>query len=71
MGTKMYHPELPDAEIDVVLPAGVDLHRLPGWRTADEMSNNETPNSETDAALIEVPSTDAVDSPTAVEQNQE
>lgn len=67
MGTKMYHPELPDAEIDVVLPAGVDLHRLSGWRTADE-----TPNSEANAALFdETPNTDAVDSPTAVEQNQE
>jgi hypothetical protein len=37
MGTKMYHPDLPNAEIDVVDPRGVAIHRQSGWRTEDEM----------------------------------
>lgn len=33
----MYHPELPDAEIDVVDPRAIPIHRQSGWRTEDEM----------------------------------
>jgi hypothetical protein len=49
MPIKMYHPDLPGVEYEVVLPAGVDLHRLSGWRTADEMPKNSKPKSASDA----------------------
>jgi hypothetical protein len=45
MTIKMYHPELPDAEIDVVLPAGAAILRQSGWRTADEMPKDSKPKS--------------------------
>lgn len=37
----MYHPELPDQEIEVVDPRGVAIHRQSGWRTVDELPKSD------------------------------
>jgi ribosomal protein S12 len=37
MATKMYHPDLPGVEYEVIDPRGVAVHRQSGWRTEDEM----------------------------------
>lgn len=49
MTIKMYHPDLPDAEIDVVDPRGVAIWRQSGWRTEDEMPKNGKAKSASDA----------------------
>lgn len=41
----MYHPELPDQEIEVVDPRGVAIHRQSGWRTVDELSKSDKPKN--------------------------
>lgn len=37
MTIKMYHPDLPGVEYEVIDPRGVAIHRQSGWRTEDEM----------------------------------
>lgn len=56
MSTKMYHPDLPDAEIDVVNPRGIAIHRQSGWQTAEEnpkLAKKNAPAPRSDAETKE------------------
>lgn len=48
--TKMTHPDLPGAEIEVVNPAGIPIYRQSGWQTEDENPKNKSANASASAA---------------------
>lgn len=48
--TKMTHPDLPGAEIEVVNPAGIPIYRQSGWQTEDENPKNKSANASASTA---------------------